>query len=181
MKKSWGLASLFAVPFALARPVAEVVGDVWNGVLSVGNLSWLGLSDTAVIHGVTRILIWILIFTIFYAVMTGFRGREGRGVLGFLTPRHSAIVAFCVATISAIFIPVSVLFAIGGGFATLVAAGLIGGPIIGFGYLLTRIPGAGRPETRGTILLKVFLCLLIFWIITAMRYHLGQVTGGVVP
>jgi len=60
----------------------------------------------------------------------------------------------------------------------LIAFILIGGPVIGIGYLMISYPGhdetTGRSlETRATIFLKIILSLLLIWILTVMRANIG--------
>ncbi|HLC71299.1 MAG TPA: hypothetical protein VJI32_04775, partial [Candidatus Nanoarchaeia archaeon] len=78
-----------------------------------------------------------------------------------------------LAVLGAIFLPVQVILAIGGAWSTAIAALLIGGPVAGLGFLLWNIPGEGHTETRGTVFLKLFLCIALFWILTVMRHHIA--------
>lgn len=179
MKKKWlfiSLVSLISIPVALAG-VGDTLSNVWQRILSIGNLSLLGLSDSSAVVALTRILIWILMFTVFFALLSFLGGKEGRA-LGFLKRNHAIVVAAVLATISAIFLPAPVLLATGTGWATAVALLLIGGPIVGLIYLLWLIPGKdeeGRSkETKATVMLKIFLCLLLFWILSAMKVHVGR-------
>ena len=172
MKKSWlfTLMSLLLIPTALAD-IGQTLKNVWWKVLSIGDLSFLGLSDGSVVVAITRILIWILMFTVFFAVINFFSGDSG--ALSFLKKNHAVVVAAAIATIAAIFLPAQVLLATGTGWATAIALILIGGPIVGIAYLLWKIPFEGE-ETRFTVLLKIALCLLLFWILTAMGHHVGR-------
>ena len=174
MKKKWLLLmSLLSTPLALAD-VGTTLGNVWNKVLGVGHLHFLNISDGTAVIALTRLLIWVLVFTVFFAVITAFNGRGN--ALGFLNRGQGAVVAAIIATISAIFMPASVLAATGVGWATAIALILIGGPIAGLGSLLILIPGRGN-ETRGTVFIKLVICLLMFWILSAMKTHVSLLVG----
>lgn len=186
MHKKWlmVLISSVSIPLVLAD-IPETLRSVWMKILSFGNLSFLGLSDGSVVVAFTRLLIWIFLFTVFFAVITAFGGQgqggqgQNRGVLSFLNRTQAMIVAFVVATIGAVFLPAQVLLATGAGWGTAIGFLLVGGPVVGIGYLLWYIPGkddAGnrRPDTKGTVFLKLILCLLLFWILSAMKFHVSR-------
>ena len=173
---------LLLVFFPLAIPLAqadfgETMGNVFSKITGIGNLTWLGMADSAVVLAVTRLLIWVFIFTVIFAVIAIASGKE-RKSLGFFQRNHAMVIAFVMATISAIFIPPSVLLAVGVGWATAVSLLLIGGPIVGLAMLLWLIPFDGK-ETRNSLFLKLILCLLMFWVLSAMQYHVNHLLGGV--
>lgn len=183
MKKMWWLSALLALPLVAAAGPLDVLGGVWNKILMIGGLSFLqGFG----LIGFTRILIWILVFALFFAVMTGLgAGREGaQGVSApfkFFGRRQAMVVAAVLATISAIFLPAAAILAVGAGWATAVGLILIGTPIIGLGYVLWNIPGKDKDgkseETKGTVLLKLLISMLLFWILSAMNYSLVAERG----
>ena len=162
----WLLSLLLGLPIAYAGPL-DILGNVWQKVLSIGNLSFIGVSGTAAF---TRILIWILVFTLFFAVITalGRGGEGGRAPFSFFKRSQAMVVAAVLATISAIFLPVQAILAVGAGWATAVGLILIGAPGVGFAYLLWLVPGKGN-ETKFTVLVKLILTLILFWILSAMR------------
>ena len=171
MKKMWLFTVLLAVtsPVVAAAPrsPAELVTDVWKVILGFGQLQFLGLESEAIVSGITRLLIWLLLFTVIYGVITW--GRTNR-TIGFLSRSQGTVVAFVIATISAIFLPVQVLLATGAGWGTIVSLLLIGGPLISVGYLLWI-----SPNTRGWIVLKITICFLLLWILEVMKYWIGVV------
>jgi hypothetical protein len=175
MNKKWlmGIISALSIPVALGD-IGGTLSNVWFKILSFGNLSFLGLSDGSVVVAFTRLLIWILLFTVFFAVLTAFKGRDGKGPFGWINRNQAMVVAGVVATIGAIFMPASVLLATGAGWATAIALILVGGPVVGLAYLLWSIPGEGNKETRGTVFLKLLICLLLFWILSAMKFHVSR-------
>src|SRR3989344_1112921 len=175
MKKMWFVSVLLAIPFATALDVVGTLGNVWDRILGIGSLNFLGVSAGVGVTALTRILIWILMFTIFFAVMTGLKGATGStgSIFGLFSRTQAGIVAAVIATIAAIFLPPDVLLATGTGWATAVALLLIGGPIVGLAYLLYTIPGKGQ-DTKATVFVKLVLCLLLYWILSAMRGYVTQ-------
>ena len=163
------LISLLTVPFVLAD-ISNTLNSVWWKILSLGNLSFLGMSDGSIVTGFVRLMIWILMFTLFFAVI---RGTKDIAPMKYFQKGQAVVVAAIIATISAVFMPADVLMATGGTWATIISLILIGGPIVGLAYLLTKIPDEDE-ETRGTVILKIFICLILLWILSAIRYHIGR-------
>ena len=159
------------MPFVVAEE--STLQNIWFKILSVGNLSFLGLSDGSIVVAFTRLLIWIFVFTVFFAVITMFGGRTGTAI-GFLNRGQAMVVAFVIATITAIFIPAAVLLATGAGWATIVSLVLVGGPIVGIGFLIFRIPGMMGTSPRAAIFLQFLLSILLLWILMVMKFHIGR-------
>ena len=123
MKKMWLLSLLLAFPLVSAAGPLEVISGVWNRVLSVGSLSFVGVEGLVPF---TRILIWIFTFTLFFSVMSvlGAGAADGgKRTLSFLKRNHAMVIAGVLATISAIFLPAAAILAVGAGWAT--AVGLL--------------------------------------------------------
>jgi hypothetical protein len=173
MNRKWvtGLFTLLSIPFVAAEE--SMLQNIWYKFLSVGNLSFLGLSDGSIVVAFTRLLIWIFVFTIFFAVITVFGGRTGTA-LGFLNRGQAMVVAFVIATITAIFIPAAVLLATGAGWATIVSLLLVGAPIVGIGFMIFRIPGWMPGNPRVAIFLQFLLSILLLWILMVMKFHIGR-------
>ncbi|MBI4983466.1 hypothetical protein HZC32_02380 [Candidatus Woesearchaeota archaeon] len=172
----FSVLTLLTIPFALAD-LGTTFSNVWNKILSIGNLSFLGVSDANVVVGFTRLLLAILTFTIFFAVITVFgeggSGNTGRAPLSFFKRNHAMVISAILAIMVAVFLPASVILAVGTGWATAVALILIGVPVIGGAYFLWVWP-IGGTDTRGTYFLKLILCVLLFWILSAMSYHVTR-------
>ncbi len=174
MKKMWMLSLLLAFPFVSAAGPLEVISGVWNRVLSIGSLSFIGVEGLVPF---TRILIWLLTFTLFFSVMSvlGAGAADGgKRTLSFLKRNHAMVIAGVLATISAIFLPAAAILAVGAGWATAVGLLLIGAPIVGLWFVLWSIPGKddkenSLPETKGTAILKLLISMLLFWILSAMN------------
>lgn len=179
MKKMWWLAALLALPLASAAP-GDILQGVFDKILSIGSLKFIGISGTVPF---TRILIWILTFTLFFAVLISLGAGKNEGTFKYLSRRLAMVVAAVLATISAIFLPAAAILAVGTGWATAVGLILIGTPILGLGYLLWKVPGKDEngdsKETKGTVLFKLILSMLLFWILSAMNNEIRVV--GAVP
>lgn len=164
---------VLTIPFAVAT-TSSTLDNVWRSITGIGNLGFLGMSDGSIVVGFTRILIWIAIFTLFFAVITGLGGKgKGKAPMSFFSRAQAGVIAAVFATLAAVFLPGSVLLATGAGWATAIALLLIGLPVVGIAFLLWQIPWDGQ-ETKFTVLLKLILVLILFWILTAMKYHVGR-------
>ncbi len=162
------LISLLSLPIVLAD-LGATLNNVFHRIIQVGNLGFLGIPDGSLVIGFVRLMIWILMFTIFFAVITGMKKSAP---MKFFNRGQAMVVAGIIATIAAVFLPAEVLLATGSSWATIIALLLIGGPVVGLAYILTKIPGDDE-ETRGSVLLKIFICLILLWILTSMKYHVG--------
>ena len=89
------------LPIAYADPL-DILKGAWDIILSkIGTLEFIGISGTVPF---TRILIRILSFTLFFAVITGL-GAAQQKPFGFFKRSQSIVVAAVLATISAVFLP----------------------------------------------------------------------------
>lgn len=171
------LLALLTIPLALAD-LSTTLSNVWSRILDFGSLSFLGISGGQGVIAFTRILLGILVFCIFFAVITVFgRGGGGdaaRAPASFFNRTQAIVIAAVMAIISAVFLPAEAILATGAGWATAVAFLLIGGPIVGIGYVLWNITDwiNDGTETRGTLFLKVMLCLMLLWVLSSMNQHI---------
>ncbi|MBI2582042.1 hypothetical protein HYV87_02870 [Candidatus Woesearchaeota archaeon] len=176
MKKIWMLLSLLSIPAVQAGPF-EILGNVWGTILSqFGGLGFLGGSGLAPF---TRILIGFLVFAVLFAVMSAL-GKGGEKPFSFFNKTQGALVAAILAIISAIFLPVNVILAVGAGWSTAVALLLIGGPVVGLGFLLWKLPNilGKEKDTKGTVVMKLIITLILFWVLGAMRIEVFGVGAG---
>jgi hypothetical protein len=149
------------------------LSSIWQRILDFGDLTFLGMGDGVVVAAFMRILVWILIFTIFFTVINAFGRTRSSTVLGFFSRTQAIVVAGVLATMCAVFMPSSVLLATGAGWATAVSLILIGLPVAGVAAALYYWPPS-RVNNRWTYLMKLLMCLLLFWILLAMKYHLAR-------
>ena len=165
MNKRWlvGLvSSLLAMPFVHASLNGRIRG-VFNSVVEIGSLNFLGVPNGSM----------LLVFTIMFALST-FLGGNGKQ-LQFLKRNHAIVISACIALITMIFLPVQVLLAAGGSLGVAVGMALVAGPIVGIILVILAIPGKGKEEERGDIFIKLILCMILFWMLTAMNYHVGVI------
>ncbi|MBT4446688.1 hypothetical protein HOA92_02725 [archaeon] len=175
MNKRWlvGLvSSLLAMPFVHASLNGRIRG-VFNSVVEIGSLNFLGVPNGSMLLMFTRFLVGILVFTIMFALST-FLGGNGKQ-LQFLKRNHAIVISACIALITMIFLPVQVLLAAGGSLGVAVGMALVAGPIVGIILVILAIPGKGKEEERGDIFIKLILCMILFWMLTAMNYHVGVI------
>ena len=161
------LALLLSLPTVLAQ---NMLGRIWDRIISWGNLSFLGIADSSVVAGFIRLLLAFLVFTIFYAVMVN------ASPLHFVKPNQAAVIAAILGIITAIFIPTAAILGIGSSWALVITFILIGGPIVGIFYILfnlTKWMGQSS-DTKFTVFIKLLLCVLLFWIFSALKYHVGR-------
>lgn len=169
--------TIFSLVFLLSVPLVRAdlmstLRNVWQKILATGQLNFIGVTSGTVVVGFTRLLIWLLLFTIFFAVITTF-GKGKNNVLGFLSKNQALIVSLIVATIGAVFMPAQIILATGAGWAMLISFLLVGGPLLGLAYLFVTWPGKGK-ETKGTVLLKFAACMILLWVLSVMRYHIAR-------
>ena len=160
---------LLTFPFVQASPL-DTLRNVGNRIIMMGNLQFLGLNNIVILTSLMRIMLWILVFTILFAL------TSNEHIVHFFNRKYAAIVSGIIATMAAFFLMDSLLLLIGSGAATIVAFVLIGGPVVGVGYLLWRIPGGehghANEEHAGHVFLKLCLCVFLLWILGAIKYHL---------
>ncbi len=166
------LLFLFLFTFPLVHAdIGDTVKNVWQSVISVGSLQFLGVTPDTAVVAFTRILLVIFVFALLFGVLSGFGGSAGP--LSFLSRGQAGIVAGIIAILTGIFLPPSVILAVGTEWATLVALLLLGTPILAMFFLLHSIPDDSCPWR----FLKLIIALLLLWIIGAMQTHV-LVLGG---
>jgi|GEM_PF-3214187 len=152
--------SVSAVPSASS--IGTMASNIWEEVISIAKLDWVnggtGISSENYLTGFMRLAIFLLIFTILFEVATR---------TAILSRGSGAAVAAIISIISAIFIPGSVLAAIGVTYATIVSLILIGSVIVGGAVVAYLIP----PNNTFTRVLRIILLLLLIWILSATIEH----------
>jgi hypothetical protein len=128
---------------------------VWDDIISIGTLDFL--DDEDAIFGFVRLMVALLVFAVLFEVSA---------LLGF-SKNIRIVIATILAILPAIFIPNTILAAIGGTYALVVSFILIGVPVLGGGYALYRIPSTSRP----LILLKISIILLLLWLLFIVKDH----------
>ncbi len=172
MNRKIGVLFLFLLMIPLIHAdIGDTVKNVWQSVISVGSLQFLGVTPDTAVVAFTRILLVIFVFALLFGVLSGFGGSAGP--LSFLSRGQAGVVAGIIAILTGIFFPPSVILAIGTEWATLVALLLLGTPILAMFFLLHSLPDDSCPWR----FLKLIIALLLLWIIGAMQTHV-LVLGG---
>ena len=166
MKRGWLVTLLLLIiPSTFAATGISGLDNAWRTFISLGNLSFLGFPDASLVHGFLRILVGILVFTLFFALLTSLKQTK------FFNRGQSGVVAGILAIITAIFLPAELLTGIGAGYATAVSLILIGVPVVGTFYLLFQLPSKERWE----VFLKIVVLLILLWVLLVMKYHVARI------
>tara|TARA_Y100000310_G_scaffold345611_2_gene467301 strand:+ start:6510 stop:7034 length:525 start_codon:yes stop_codon:yes gene_type:complete len=173
MQKRWLsgiLAAIAATPLVQASLGGRIQG-LFQTMVEIGSLNFLGVPNGSMIVMFVRVLIGILVFTILFA-LSSFMGTKN---MPWMKRNHAVVVSACIALITMIFLPVQVLLAAGGGFGVAVGMGLVAAPIVAIVVMIMKLPGETGVDDRTSIFLKLLLCCILFWVLTAMSYHVGYV------
>ncbi|MBU1111558.1 MAG: hypothetical protein ABIG93_01535 [archaeon] len=170
MKKGYILLMFLILGVVMSQAVMaaplEFLGNAFETVVGWGSLDFLGSSDGQVI-GFIRILLAVLIFTIFYALS---------GTLGqYISKNIGITISVILALISAIAIPSGVIAAILVTYGTLMSFVILAAvlaPAIWF-IIFTST------ETRAMAAFKLACLGFITWIIGQINLHLSNIGVGV--
>ena len=164
---------LFSLFLASCTPASgPSADDIWDKVVKIGSLGFLGDSPENDLIALTRVLIFILIFALLF---------EGSKLTGL--SRNSAIVVSAVlAIMSTIFIPASILLGIGAAYSTVIAILIVGAPVVG-GLLVHRIfSGDSGGHKVARLFILVILSLYLFAVMNAAADYngpLGLLANGI--
>lgn len=173
MGRKIGVLFLFLLFLPLVHAdLGDTLKNAWETVLSVGSLGFLGVSPDTAVVAFTRLLILFFVFAVLYGVLSGFGGEAGP--LSFLSRGQAVAVALVISIIAAIFMPASVLLAVGTSWATAVALILLLLPILGFAFLLWTLPN----DSCGWKFIKLIMTILLFWIVSSMKYHVSRLSAS---
>src|SRR3989338_1919714 len=145
---------------------------VWDTILNIGSLEFLcrgGITASVCdfvggLVSLMRVLIGILVFALLYLGASAVPGlRENRNI--------AIVVCIILSLMTVIFIPTEVIVGIGAAYSTLLAAILIAAPIVGGMLLFRAIPG----NSRGGIVLRIVILLLLVWILIAVKHYASGV------
>ncbi len=142
----------------------SMFSKVWGAIVYVGGLEFLGLEADSGLFAFLRLVIGLLVFTLFF---------EGAR---FLPVSNGAriVIAGVLGVLSTIMIPSQVLVAISVSYSTVVALVLIGVPVVGGLYAIWRIPSTNV----GLILLKLVILAILLWILTQVENYAVDIAGG---
>jgi hypothetical protein len=145
----------------------QQVTDIWvNYLLPIFSLSFLGLTGENSIMAFMRLIIIILVFTLLF---------EATRLIRF--PRNTGIViAGVIAIMSGLFIPGTILIAIGSSYGFLVALVLLATPILGSFYLFSIMPTAPVVWRWARIIL---LCIVLYLLINIKTHAMNLVAATI--
>ncbi|MEM4336472.1 MAG: hypothetical protein QXG86_00510 [Candidatus Woesearchaeota archaeon] len=135
-----GLVPLLTIPLVYALEPIKFLADILEN-----NLSWLfiDLTTRAPNYFWLRVMLWIVLFATYYAVLIGVvpNFRERKNI--------SITVAIVMALISVIFIPNGIIISIGKSYGLAVTFLLMGLPIVGAVYLMHISFPTGKKDNKG--------------------------------
>ncbi len=151
--------------------IGEILSGAWDTILNIGSLEIFDGTADSQFFGFIRIAIGIMIFSILYMALGAVNNATG----GESVPKNIAItISVIMAIITAIFIPASVLAGFGGTYAVLFSLIIIGGPMVGIGWLIFGTP----TESRGVAAMKLFGILLLWWLISQINTWAIKLSEG---
>jgi len=167
MKKGRWLILLGLLLGAMALPTVQAA-EPWDTIKQVVTLEplmrILGFSALNPLEGLVRMLILVVLFAVFFA------GAE----MLKLGKNISITIAAVFALISAIFIPGSVILAIGAGYGTLISVLLLGVPVVILAGAFFWLKDS--PKSR------LLVMILMVWVLYQMQGHIVRFgTGGPIP
>ncbi|MAG60328.1 hypothetical protein CL619_00935 [archaeon] len=158
------ISSLLTPIFAYAS-VSSIISNVFDTIISIGSLSFLGFPGGDDITSFLRILIFILTFTIYFTVLTA-----ANGFLKIFQRNIAIVIALILSIITTIFIPSTVMIASGTALGTLVSVALLAAPLLGILALIFFLPD--RPCWWW--LVKLFIAVILYWVSTQTQNYLAD-------
>lgn len=158
------ISSLLTPIFAHAS-VSGIISNVFDTIISIGKLSFLGFPGGDNITAFLRILVFILTFTIYFAGLS-----VANGFLKIFTKNIAIVVSLIFAIISTIFMPPAVLIASGTAFGTLVSVALLAAPMFAILALIFFLP----EMPCWWWLVKLFIAVILYWVSTQTETHLAN-------
>ena len=144
---------------------AQTLTDIWtNNLFPIFNLSFLLATPETAIMAFMRLMIIILVFSLIFEASRLIR-----------LPRNTGIVlAGVIAIISGVFIPGTILVAIGSSYGFFVALILLATPIVGSFYLFYLMPTAPVIWRWARVIL---LCVVLFLLVNMKIHALALLAG----
>ncbi len=160
----------FILPIVQAGPMddfAEPFQTAFNFIIDIFKLDFL--DNTAEAYGaLVRFCLWLITFAIVYEILSKFQ---------YFSPKTSKIIGFCFATISAVFIPVNILLAIGGIWGAFMIM-IFTGAIVYIGWRLAQwIKNTGGEGTPGAKWVFAVIMLVLIYIVYILQFALTEERG----
>ena len=167
----WSKFSLVVLVSSLLTPVfahasvSSMLSSVFDTIISIGSLSFLGIPGGNDVTSFLRILMFILTLTIYFAGLTA-----ANGFLRIFTKNIAIVISVILAIISTIFIPPAVLIASGAAFGTLISVLLLAAPILAILAIIFLLPD--RPCFWW--LIKLLIAIVLYWVSTQTSNYLAD-------
>jgi len=155
--------SLFVVSCTTGPTGSISLKSIFDKIISIGKLDFLGMTGESAISGFMRIMIFILVFTVLYEASRFLGASDGTRVT----------ISLIISIISCIFIPKTVLIAIGTSYGLIVSLFLIGSVIVGGFFAIFQIP---RQPWYWHLTRIGVLCLLL-WLLLIMKDNAIKIAG----
>lgn len=163
-----GLPLVMAASMDPFSSIFDLLKSMLNVVFKLFNLTELGLDQEVNQIAFMRLMIWVITFAIFNTVTKLLFSKSG-GLSGSQgADKLPMIISLCLATITAVFTPKTILLAIGIQYSALISAILLLGVL---GFLLYIAYGVIKPKSfMGHVLrfLIVFVCWMVLMNFTAV-------------
>ena len=152
VKKRWlfylFILFLLIIPVVAADPITDTLAKAGKTVLKLFDLSWV--EGPEMLGALVRVGVFLMVFALLF---WGSRTLHLPGATG-------GIIAFVMAAITAIFIPASILIAMGGIWATIFAMVFVFGPILAVLFIIyTYIPGTTWVQN----LIRIIILLMLMF------------------
>jgi hypothetical protein len=164
------LFTIILTSFVSAGPL-DVLDNFPNYLGEIGNLNFMGVESQVV--GLLRILVGILVFTIFY-VLAGALSHIGDSEL--FSQRQAVVVALILSIITSIFIPSAILITFGGSLGILVSTLLLSLIFGGIGFLIYHTD----TPSRSIAFIKSIFVVITLYVISLMGNVLNKYQGAMV-
>lgn len=161
------MVSLLALPLVTAAgdPGGEFVEPfkvAFNTIIDIFKLDWLEGQGIDTYAAVVRLALWLVIFTVVNEVLTKFH---------YFSPKSSKIIALAFSVMGAVFMPQTMLIAIGESYAALFGMIFIGAIVFAGWRLGHWIEKQGGPGSRPMF---IIIMLVLMWLVWLIQVELAE-------
>jgi len=160
-----GVVLLLISSFMVSAQGEGGLSGIFSKLLDIGSLKFLGVGEDNQLFGFIRIALAVMIFSIIYM---------GLSVIPNMSRNVAITVAIVLAIIASVFTPKSILAAMGETYAAIFALLIIGGPIVGLGWLLFGTP----TNSRGVAFIKLIGVCFMMWLVNELNYWAAILAGA---
>lgn len=159
--------SLLALPLATAQgdPGGEFVEPfkvAFNTIIDIFKLDWLEGQGIDTYAAVVRFALWLVTFTIIHEILTKFH---------YFSAKSSKVIALAFSVMAAVFMPQTMLIAIGESYAALFGMIFIGAIVFAGWRLGHWIESQGGPGSRPMF---IIIMLVLMWLVWLIQVELAE-------